>query len=287
MTRYNQYGFTLVEVLIAIVLLGFVSLYTYKMVDNNTDTKDQILKEDQLVMQTLTAMNRIDSDIAQIYSPLFSFSKGTPSSASADSQAVDSYSQQDMNSSFDGKTKNNLIIPQFLSDDKASIQFLTTANRRKNADSKESRYAWVKYSLQTSADEEDRKNGGNDLIRQILPTNIYGKDVSGILKDPHSEKARAQVILTHVKSLEFSFWDERTKKYVTSLQDLNENKNLIRSIKLEMVWVDENQHEQTISKTFRVLYPVFHAKQDDLNMANTGDGGMIPPPMNPDEGIVQ
>jgi len=255
------------------------------MVDSNTETKDQVLKEDQLIMQTLTAMNRIDSDISQLYSPLYAFNKATVAVGNT-GESTNDYSQQDANINFDGKTKNGLLIPMFFSEDKSSIQFLTTANRRKIADSKESRYAWVKYSLQPSIDEDDKKNGGNDLIRQILPVNIYAKDVSSLLKDPHSEKARAQVILTHVKSIEFSFWDERTKKYVTSLQELNENKNLIRSMKLELVWVDENQHEQKLDKTFRVLYPLFHAKQDDLNMANTGEGGMVPPP-DPDQGIVQ
>ena len=255
------------------------------MVDSSTETKDQVLKEDQLVMQTLTAMNRIDNDISQAYSPLYSFTKSQPTS-SPDSQSQDNYSQQEPSQTFDGRTKNGLLIPQFISDDKSSIQILTTANRRKIADSKESRYAWVKYSLQSSTDEDDKKNGGYDLVRQILPVNIYGKEVTGILKDPHSEHARAQVILTHVKSLEFSFWDERSKKYVPSLQDLNENKNLIRSIKLEMVWVDENNHEQKIEKNFRILYPLFHAKQDDLNMMNTGNGGFVPPG-GPDSGIVQ
>lgn len=279
MIRFNKNGFTLVEVLIAIVLLGFVSLYTYKMVDSTTETKDQVLKEDQLMMQTLTAMNRIDNDISQAYSPLYAFTKSQPT-ASLDGQGQDNYSQQEPSQTFDGRTKNGLLIPQFISDDKSSIQIFTTANRRKMADSKESRYAWVKYSLQSSADEEDRKNGGYDLVRQILPVNIYGKEVTGILKDPHSEQARTQVILTHIKSLEFSFWDERTKKYVSSLQDLNENKNLIRSIKLDMVWVDENHNEQKIEKNFRILYPLFHTKQDDLNMTNTGTGG-------PDSGIVQ
>lgn len=255
------------------------------MVDTATETKDQVLKEDQLIMQTLTAMNRIDNDISQSYSPLYSFTK-SQTTASPDGQDQDNYSQQEPSQTFDGRTKNGLLIPQFTSDDKSSIQIFTTANRRKIADSKESRYAWVKYSLQTSADEEDRKTGGYDLVRQILPVNIYGKEVTGILKDSHAEQARAQVILTHIKSLEFSFWDERTKKYVTSLQDLNENKNLIRSIKLDMVWVDENNKEQKIEKNFRILYPVFHAKQDDLNMTTPGSGGLVPPD-GPDSGKVQ
>lgn len=255
------------------------------MVDNATETKDQVLKEDQLIMQTLTAMNRIDNDISQSYSPLYSFNKQA-STSSSDIQTQDSFSQTEASTTFDGRTKNGLLIPQFISDDKSSIQFLTTSNRRKITNSKESRYAWIKYSLQASIDEDDKKNGGYDLVRQILPVNIYGKEVTAILKDPHSEHARAQVILTHIKSLEFSFWDERTKKYVSSLQDLNENKNLIRSIKLEMVWVDENHHEQKLDKNFRILYPLFHAKQDDLNMTNTGGAGSLQPD-NPNSGIVQ
>ena len=74
----NSEGFTLIEVLIAIVLLAFISLYTYKMIDTNTDTKERVLKEDQLLIQTLTAISRIDVDITQLYSPLYSSPKNTP-----------------------------------------------------------------------------------------------------------------------------------------------------------------------------------------------------------------
>lgn len=249
------------------------------MVDNNTDTKDRVLKEDQLLMQTLTAMNRLDNDFSQLYSPLFSFSKASPVNPQGnyENQEQDNYAQQESLPTFDGKTKNGLLIPQFISDDKSTIQFLTTANRRKVADSKESRYAWIRYSLQTTIDEEDRKLGGYDLIRQILPVDIYSSDILSILKDTNAAKSRAQVILTHVKSLEFSFWDEKTKKYVTSLQELNENKNLVRLIKVNLVWIDANTNEQKIEKNFRVLYPNFQVKQDDLNMA----------PADPNTGIVQ
>jgi prepilin-type N-terminal cleavage/methylation domain-containing protein len=283
--KFNQLGFTLLEVLIAIVLLGFISLYTYKMVDNNTDTKDRVLKEDQLLMQTLTAMNRLDNDISQMYTPLYSFNK-SQTAPTADyqngqgDQVQDNYSQQETNPSFDGRTKNGLLIPQFISDDRSSIQFFTTANRRKIADSKESRYAWIKYSLQSSTDEEDKKFGGYDLVRQILPVNIFGKDVLSILKDQSSSHAKAQVVLTRIKSLSFSFWDERSRKFVSSLQELNENKNLIRSLKVELVWIDDNHAEQKLEKNFRILYPLFHAKQDDLNM-----GAGMPGSSNP--GIIQ
>jgi prepilin-type N-terminal cleavage/methylation domain-containing protein len=266
--KYSRSGFTLVEVLIAILLLGFISLETYKLVDNSTDAKERILKEDQLLMQTLTAMNRIDNDISQIYSPLYAFGKGQVDPNNMMQSGLDSTisTQGESSPTFDGRTKNGLLIPQFISDDKSTIQFLTTSNRRKIADSKESRYAWIKYSLLASKDEDDKKQGGSDLVRQILPVDIYNKEVNSILKDTNSSHSKSQVILTHVKSLEFSFWDEKSKKYVTSLQDLNENKNLVRLIKLELVWMDDNNIEQKLEKNFRILYPLFLTKQDDLNM---------------------
>jgi prepilin-type N-terminal cleavage/methylation domain-containing protein len=135
----NASGFTLIEVLISITILSFISLYTFKMVDNSTDTRDRVVKEDQILLQTLTAVSRIDIDFSQIYNPLFAYSKANP--------AVDPSNVYDDNTSapratFDGKTKNGMLIPNFISEDKSTISFLTLANRRKLADTKESRFAW-------------------------------------------------------------------------------------------------------------------------------------------------
>jgi prepilin-type N-terminal cleavage/methylation domain-containing protein len=278
--HHNESGFTLIEVLIAIILLAFISLYTFKMVDNSTDTKERVLKEDQTKLQSLTAISRLDSDISQLYTPLFAYSKANPA---ADPNAV----YQDNATSkgtFDGKAKNGAIVPQFQSDDKSTLVFLTAANRRKVADAKESRYTWVKYSIRRSEKKEnegDEKNlntkGDSELIRQSISTNIYTQDLNW-------NDVRAQILMTQIKSLEFSFWDERSKKFVGSLQDLNENKNLIRSLKMELVWVDENNVEQKIVKIFRVLHPYFNTKLDDMGTVNGGGayGDSSAPPGIPD-----
>lgn len=269
---FNLSGFTLIEVLIAIALLSFISLYTYKMIDNSTDTKDRVLKEDQLLLQTLTAMGRLDSDFSQIYSPLYSYPKVT---------AVDTASVYQDNSppkgGFDGKAKNGEDVPQFQSEDKSALVFFTSSNRRKIIDTKESRYTWVKYSMRRSDNSHSEKDerdlntkGENELIRQTFSSNIYGREINW-------QDIKAQVLLTRVKSIEYSFWDERSKKFVTSIQELNENKNIIRSIKLNLVWIDENNHEQKIEKTFRVLYPFFNTKVDDMKNGNAHGGGPVPP----------
>jgi prepilin-type N-terminal cleavage/methylation domain-containing protein len=277
----NSSGFTLIEVLIAILLLAFISLYTYKMIDTNTDTKERVTKEDRLLIQTVTAISRIDTDLTQLYSPLYSNAKFTPGT---DPNAIyqDTSTPQGL---FDGKSKNGLIIPQFFSEDKSTLVFFSASNRRKIADSKDSRFNWIKYSVRRtdkSNDEPDDRNlntiGESEIVRQTIATNVYSNDINW-------GDVKSQVLLTHVKTAEFSFWDEKSKKFVGSILDLNENKNIIRAIKLNLIWVDEENHEQKIEKVFRVLYPYFNTKLDDIKSTDAYGGNGVPPgipdPQNP------
>lgn len=274
----NESGFTLIEVLIAIMLLAFISLYTFKMIDNGTETKDRVIAEDQKALQGLTAVARIDSDFAQIYSPLYAYGKNNPT---ANASTV----YQDDNAgrgSFDGRAKNGALIPQFTSEDKSTLMFFTAANRRKIADAKEGRFAWVRYSLRRAEKEEgdtEKKSGADyELIRQMITTNLYASNLNW-------DQARPQVLMGNIKSLEFSFWDERNKKFVGSVLDLNEFRNSIRSLKMDLIWVDENNNEQKITKIYRVLYPYFNPKQDDIAGGAYGDS--TPPPGMPNPNDVQ
>ena len=264
--KNNHAGFTLIEVLIAIVLLAFVSLYTFKMVSTSTDTKEAVVKEDQTIVQTLTAVARLDSDFSQIYTPLTSSSKISP--------VTDNYANYsdslNSNSLFDGKTKNGKLIPQFQSPEKSTVIFFTSANRRKVQDIKESRFVWVKYSLrkmekEDGEEESTKRDGEYELIRQTITTNLFVNELDW-------SNPKAQVLMEHIKNLEFSFWDMRTKKFSTSILDLNESKNYPRALKMNLTWVDENNHEQFIVKTFRPLNPYFNTKIDDI--ANTQSNGV-------------
>lgn len=269
----NHSGFTLVEVLIAIMLLAFISLQTFRMVDDSTATKENVLREDQALLQSLTAISRLDTDISQLYSPLYAYSKATPAT---DPNAI--YQDNATSSgSFDGKTKNGMIIPQFRTEDKSTLIFLTTSNRRKIADTKESRFSWVRYSIRRSekTDEEPinaqtPNQGENELVRQTISTNIYSNELDWA-------DVKAQVLMTNIKSIEFSFWDVRAKKFASSLSDLNEYKNTIRSLKMDLVWVDENNHEQKIEKIYRILHPFYNTKLDDVKNAGAYGGSTAPP----------
>jgi prepilin-type N-terminal cleavage/methylation domain-containing protein len=264
-------GFTLIEVLIAILILSFISISAYKMIDENTESKDRITTEDRNLMQTLTALNRIETDFNEFYSPLFSFSK-VALQGSSDPYAD---TNKSFNTSFEGKTKNGMPIPVVTSEDKSTLIFLSQVNRRKVAETKESNFVWIKYSLKPTEDEENRKLGGNDLIRQVIAANPFKSNLNWA-------DVKEQVVLSNLKSLEFNFYDERNKKWITSLSDLNENKNSIRSLKVLFTWMSGENAEQKFEKIFRVVTPYFNTKQDDLKAGAGGAwGGSTPPPGMP------
>jgi prepilin-type N-terminal cleavage/methylation domain-containing protein len=271
----NSAGFTLLEVLIAILILAFISLSAYKMIDENTTAKDKITTEDRDYMQTLTALTRIESDFNEFYTPLFSDSRvlpGTPGAPYQDTATT-------YNGNFEGNTKNGIPIPLVSSEDKSSLIFLTTVNRRRIAGSKESNFVWVKYFLKPTEAEEEKKQGGYDLIRQSISLDPFRPT-------PNWSDVREQLILSNLKSFEFQYYDERSKRYVGSLSDLNENKNLLRSIKVIFIWINEDKNEFKFEKNFRVLTPYFNTKQDDLKAAGGSWGdSQVPPgvPTNPND----
>jgi len=263
----NQKGFTLLEVLIAILILGFISLSAYKMIDENTTTKDKITTEDRDYMQTLTALNRIESDFNEFYSALFSQARVMPGTPGAPYQDT----ANTFNGTFEGATKNGLPIPLVSSEDKSNLVFLSTVNRRRIAGSKESNFVWIKYSLKATENEDEKKQGGYDLIRQSIAVDPFRTT-------PNWSDIREQVILSNLKSFEFQYYDERNKRFVGSLSDLNENKNLLRSIKVIFTWINEDKNEFKFEKIFRVLTPYFNTKQDDLKASGGSWGDSQVPP---------
>lgn len=261
----NQSGFTLVEVLISIVLMAFVALTTYQITDSSITTKENVTKEDREIMQVLTMLNRMDADFQESYSPLF-FDAQASRAAVSDDSANGNYSNDinyfEGNKNFYAKTKSGHLVPFYLAEEKGTLQFLSTAHRRRIEGKKESRFVWIKYSLRSTtpnADSEDNeeKRGENELVRQAYSSDIYNKEIDW-------EKVPAQIVIQNLKELEFQFWDERTKKFTANINDLNENRYNIRAFKVLFTWIDPDKNEQKYEKSFRTLWPYFNPKQDEM-----------------------
>jgi prepilin-type N-terminal cleavage/methylation domain-containing protein len=71
MSVSNDRGFTLIEVLIAILLLSFITIGVVTITENAMNTKDRTTQLNEDNLQIETAMSRFEWDFSQIYSPLY------------------------------------------------------------------------------------------------------------------------------------------------------------------------------------------------------------------------
>lgn len=260
-------------------------VFIYQMISNTNETKDRIIRDDREVIDVEFALYRIELDISQIYSPLFhSGLKAVDSSLYEEGNQTLDYQDQNENQfqpseKFPMMTARGHLVPSIDSPEKSEFIFLTASNRRKIQDSKQSRYAWVRYSLESMEKNDEEKLreeelniqfGEYSLIRQVVSENIY-------TPEHEWEKIRQQVLLKSVKSLTFEFWSEETKKFVSSPRELNDKKNAMRMIKVKLVHINNLGNEVELERMFRVSWPYFDPNRDieavkttKNNQRNTG-----------------
>jgi len=112
----------------------------------------------------------------------------------------------------------------------------------------------VKYSLRDPPGPAANAEAPFEIVRQFNPNNIYNKEFEWT-------DIKAQILLKRVKSLEFLFWNPAREDFSNSLTDL-ENKNLLRAIKIKLIWKDLNNQELTFEKIFRPLWPFFNPEAE-------------------------
>lgn len=290
MKSHQQSGFTLIEVLIAITILAFLMVGVYTIVSNSVDTKERVLSEDKSFVQVLRALDRLQSDVNQLWSPLYAHAKYNATVARAHAQASGSEfkpSSFRATERFVAETVTAQIVPAIVNESKSEIIFFTAANRRKLQDSKQSRYAWVKHSLRNMEkrpEDEGKEVGSFEWIRSFQNENLWEPDFN-------FEDSSAQVLLRGLKSLEFTFWDDRSEKYVDRLQD-STDPDALRVLRVTLVWIDSDGLEQTFTRVMRPIWPFFDTKKDETEKEifrkrqsgnPQGPGGGEPPPESEEE----
>ncbi len=272
----NNKGFTLLEIMIATGILAFLSLGINSIVSSTADTKDEVTKEDRAYLQVYTALNRMEVDITQIYSPLyFTVREKTLDQLEGEARAAGSSFNRDTYDnpglSYQGSEKYPAIsrtgepIGAIVNDDKSTLIFSTMSNRRKLQDSKESRFAWVKYSLGSISKDEDLK--GDDLVRNFTAIDPYSKEFDW-------ESTESQVLLQNVKSLTFEFFDKEKEKWVDKISETGLDKDTPRAVKVKLVWINDSENEIEFERVFRPLWPYFDTLDDEKERqkALKGDG---------------
>jgi prepilin-type N-terminal cleavage/methylation domain-containing protein len=254
--RSNQKGFTLVEILIAIVLLSLLMIGVYSVTDNSSTTIERITREDADFSQVETVLLRLELDFSQIYNPLYFCAlkeeikdKNNPYARSTSSP----------NKLFPQTTQLGHPIPLIEQPNEQELIFFTSSNRKKVPNSKESNFSWVRYHLQSMPEQSEeerelRSKGDYQLVRQVQAQNPYTDYIDW-------EKIRPQIVMNYVKSFKILFWAPKKEKFVESLSDL-EKPIIIRGVKVIIERYDANDQLETIEKIFRPLFPYFDTSQD-------------------------
>jgi prepilin-type N-terminal cleavage/methylation domain-containing protein len=288
----SDQGFTLLEILIAITILALISLGVVNITENAANTMERTTEANENNLQIETAMNRIEWDFSQIYSPLYfstvmKFNQdlnngqsdgGTP--GTQQNPYLQQYYEQlvarfERNEHFKAVSKEGIPIPRFYAPEKNVFEFLTTSNRRKIENQKQSHFAWVRYSLgpQTQTPEEEE----NPNIPKSLKSLVRHYSA----EDPYSEKrldiedlerVKGAVLLRNVESLEFQYWDFQKRKWETSLRSIQDGESIIRGLRVLITWYDSFGNKRSASRIFRSHWPMVTPQDPATTTGNAQTG---------------
>lgn len=269
----NSRGFTLIEVLLAITVLSLLMVYVFSMVDSSTTTKETIVAEDREFVQILTAFDRLEMDISQIFSPLYftieEITRTTPGLGIA-SELLQNSQDPDKRyrptEQFPRLSHKYQPIPIVENENPTSLIFMTASNRRKALDIPESRYTWVAYNLRSPeqddndlfAGENTRENTQN-LVRATVASNPYDDDIDW-------SEHREHVLLKGVKDFKFEFWNQATQRFVSLTREDPLDPLSPRLIRVSFTWVSPNGDEIDFLKSFRPLWPKFDRQAEQAQI---------------------
>ncbi|MCT4641985.1 MAG: type II secretion system GspH family protein [Bacteriovoracaceae bacterium] len=259
---FNNKGFTLIEILIAITLLAFMVLGITTISSNSIDTKDRVLKEDEVRMQLETALSRLEWDFSHLYSPLyFSIKMQSESEADEENEAYTSFMQKYSNNRrFNSVSYEALPIPKIELEDKSELTFFTIANRRKFQNQKQSNFAWIKYELEDyQNDSQDNETLGIIEGTKVLTRKFLADDVFSP-QEFEWDKVKSQQLLTNVESIKFEFWDKEKRKWKENLRTIKNGLNKIDGVKITITWLESEDNPIEIFRVYRPLYPYFESE---------------------------
>lgn len=294
----NEAGFTLLEILIAISILAFITVIVVNITQNASDTMERTSEVNKNNLQIETAMSRFEWDFSQIYSPLYFSSRmqmpqggayGGGGVAGGDVGGADAggggqaltpelqnyYDQLNMrfqqNEHFVGVSKEGLPIPRFFAPEKDVFEFYTSSNRRKVENTKQSNFAWVRYALETQEEDpqKERPPGMPTSLRSLVRYFTADDPYNPKRINPEDDKVKGAVLLQNVEALEFQFWDPARKKWDTGLRSIQNGESILRGIRIILTWYDDTGNKRTAERVFRNLWPA-NPPQDPVS--NTGGG---------------
>jgi general secretion pathway protein J len=241
----NDSGFTLIEVMISLVILCFISMGIYQATTEAYHLRDVLSTEGEFYNSIRMAMDVMQRDVAAIYSPTIGqpTPRANPSGVPTTQNPQQTQEMMALSSSDAGKTsaywepavdKTGLRPSRFVGTDN-KLTFITSSHTRIYKDSPESDFSKVSYEL---VHDEDSP-AGSDLMTLVRTenTDTFEDD------DRHALKYQRKFPLLHgIKSFKYRYWRKDTSptgKWDNSWDtDKEDTKNVfpdIIEVKLEVV----------------------------------------------------
>ena len=139
MSGFNSKGFTLLEVLVAIGLLAFLSLGIFSLTTNSWDVNSKLSAESADVTSMLLSLQAVETDLEQIYTPRL----GALTVKPEDTNKLSDYWSPPVRS--DGFRRSRF------KGDNNKLTFVTNNNRRVEADSPESDFVKVAWEVERNS----------------------------------------------------------------------------------------------------------------------------------------
>lgn len=187
----SQKAFTLIEVLVATAILAMASIGIYYVILSSFDINRKITAETDMMLSISIAMDSMDRDVSQIFSPILG--KTTPP---VDNTPAEFWSAP--------QRKDGLRRSRFVGT-REKISFISNSNRRLLMDAKESTLQRVIYEIEQDKD-------GKYRIMKSVDFNVFDyeqqlKSVNDLKKFP---------IIENLRNASFQFYRADKEQWETS-----------------------------------------------------------------------
>ncbi|MFL5812365.1 MAG: type II secretion system protein J [Bdellovibrionia bacterium] len=266
-SRNKSAGFTLIEVMITVAILAFISLGIFQAVTSSFKIRDELGQEADFYTGIRLAMGIMNRDVTMMYTPtlLLSTQKQKTSGSSDnsgnsnssdnsgstreapkfDESQIAAATAADLSRSFmfwsAAADKNGLRPARFIGTS-SKMSFISATNFRVYKDSPESEFAKVTYGVEP--DNEPPINGfkvdgSNILIKQINPDVFNNDDTS------EGEKSHRYTLLRGVTSCKFTYYRWDDNKSFTAFTSWDSDKEDFRWRMPDMIQVEIEVKGQT------------------------------------------
>lgn len=208
----SQKGFTLIEVLIAMVLLVIISLAIYQATTETYRLRDVLMHEGDFYNSIRLSMGVMDRDVSLIFSPTMMLPTPRASFSPEQSSQMEEIARTDQGQTtqfWGGAVDPSGIRPSHFIGSETKMSFISVSHIRLYKESTESEFAKIIYELKPNTDPLNTLSGTHVLIKGESP-NAFEEDT------PNDKSFTYYPLLRGISKLQFRYFHKAKDQWLTS-----------------------------------------------------------------------